>query len=283
MDASSEGVQILLDGNDQAMQKNYKQLNTGVQLNQGDRVVVMKMSGSYVVMGKISYDSSGSGGDYVKKTGDTMSGNLWIERSQSYLMLKSTDCDLDNPSATAGDLGGVEFYDKNNKGAGFFRATLPASGKNNILFGLAKTPSGSSSAIGHYLQMAIAPDGTRSVTVSDAAAWLSALGFTSGTNYIKLGDGTMIVYGIASCTASGASTVYFPASFSASYADYIVGVATPRYWRNSETSVAYGTATRCFIQAMTNRCSVYFRNATTGATITDTNEQAYFAVIGRWK
>ena len=61
-DVSSDGVKILFDGQTEATEKRYKQINTGVQLAEDDRIVVMKISGSYVVMGKISYAGSGGGG-----------------------------------------------------------------------------------------------------------------------------------------------------------------------------------------------------------------------------
>lgn len=86
---SSEGVRILFDGQTEATEKRYKILNTGVQVASGDRVIVAKISGSYVVLGKISYDQSGGGGSsgiYVKKSGDEMTGDLDFLSGKSPLL-----------------------------------------------------------------------------------------------------------------------------------------------------------------------------------------------------
>lgn len=64
-DVSSSGVKILFDGQSEATEKRYKQINTGAALQAGDRIAVMKISGSYVVLGRISYENSGGGGGTV--------------------------------------------------------------------------------------------------------------------------------------------------------------------------------------------------------------------------
>lgn len=61
-DVTSAGVKILFDGQAAETEKRYKLLNTGVQLAAGDRIIVMGISGSYVVLGKIAYTQSGGGG-----------------------------------------------------------------------------------------------------------------------------------------------------------------------------------------------------------------------------
>ena len=61
-DVSSDGVKILFDGQSEATEKRYKQLNTGITLATDDRIVAMKISGSYVVLGRIAYNQSGGGG-----------------------------------------------------------------------------------------------------------------------------------------------------------------------------------------------------------------------------
>lgn len=50
---SSAGVKVRLDGQDEALTKRYKMLKTGKPLIGGDRVVIMKMSGTYVVLGSV--------------------------------------------------------------------------------------------------------------------------------------------------------------------------------------------------------------------------------------
>lgn len=50
----STGVQITLDGEDAPMTKRYRQMLMARPLQVGARVAVMKLSGTYVVLGEIS-------------------------------------------------------------------------------------------------------------------------------------------------------------------------------------------------------------------------------------
>lgn len=51
---SSSGVKIRLDGQSEAMTKRYKMLQVGRPVAIGERVIVMKMSGTYVVIGAVN-------------------------------------------------------------------------------------------------------------------------------------------------------------------------------------------------------------------------------------
>ena len=51
---ASTGVKIRLDGQSEAMTKRYKMLQVGRPVAIGERVIVMKMSGTYVVIGAVS-------------------------------------------------------------------------------------------------------------------------------------------------------------------------------------------------------------------------------------
>lgn len=53
--ASASGVTLVLPGQTTATQKTYKMIITGESLAADDRVLVAKISGSYVVIGKIDY------------------------------------------------------------------------------------------------------------------------------------------------------------------------------------------------------------------------------------
>ena len=46
------GVKIRLDGQEEAMTKSYKRLNT-TSYSAGQRVLVIKLSGTYIVLGRI--------------------------------------------------------------------------------------------------------------------------------------------------------------------------------------------------------------------------------------
>lgn len=52
--ANSSGVEITLDGESEPMQKRFKVLKTGQALSANARVMVVKISGTYVVLGEIS-------------------------------------------------------------------------------------------------------------------------------------------------------------------------------------------------------------------------------------
>lgn len=54
----SSGVQIQLDGQDSAMTKRYKMMQMCRPLHAGARVVVMKHSGTYIVLGEVSNPTS---------------------------------------------------------------------------------------------------------------------------------------------------------------------------------------------------------------------------------
>ena len=56
--SNDAGVQIQLDGQDAPMTKRYKMMLMCRPLNVGARVVVMKQSGTYIVLGEISKPNS---------------------------------------------------------------------------------------------------------------------------------------------------------------------------------------------------------------------------------
>lgn len=50
---SGRGITVRIDGQDSASAKAYKRLMTGSALNSGQRVLLIKMSGTYIVLGRI--------------------------------------------------------------------------------------------------------------------------------------------------------------------------------------------------------------------------------------
>ena len=50
---NSSGVEFTLDGEAEPMTKRYKQLNTGQTLSSGARIVAVKLSGTFIVLGAI--------------------------------------------------------------------------------------------------------------------------------------------------------------------------------------------------------------------------------------
>lgn len=55
---SSKGLQLTFDGQSEASQKFYKILKTGSTPSTGARVLVAKLSGTYVVLGQIGTSGS---------------------------------------------------------------------------------------------------------------------------------------------------------------------------------------------------------------------------------
>ena len=49
----SEGISLSINGGLEKLQKKYKYLETGAILQPGDSVLVVKMTGTYVVLGRI--------------------------------------------------------------------------------------------------------------------------------------------------------------------------------------------------------------------------------------
>lgn len=65
------GVKVRLDGEESGMNKQYKMLKTGKPLVVGDRVVVMKMSGSYVILGALDKPATKSSISNLETTAST--------------------------------------------------------------------------------------------------------------------------------------------------------------------------------------------------------------------
>ena len=66
---ADEGVKFQIDGQPAGMQKNYKTLMLGRALSVGARIVVMKQSGTYIVIGEITNATGGGSGgttDYTQ-------------------------------------------------------------------------------------------------------------------------------------------------------------------------------------------------------------------------
>ena len=56
--SNAEGVEITLDGQSAPMTKRYKMMLMCRPLKRGSRVVVMKQSGTYIVLGEVSLPNS---------------------------------------------------------------------------------------------------------------------------------------------------------------------------------------------------------------------------------
>lgn len=109
----SETVTLIIDGMTNGTQKAYKVLSSAWPLDTGSRVVVMKLSGTYVVIGKIGpADGGGGGGSYVLPiASDTRLGGIKVGDGLSidpYGILTAEGGQYDLPTATALRLGGIK-------------------------------------------------------------------------------------------------------------------------------------------------------------------------------
>lgn len=96
----------------------------------------------------------------------------------------------------------------------------------------------------------------------------------SDSDYCKMPDGTLICWGSVSNTAQGYGVMTFPVAFIS-----VPNVtATPYY-----SSGGGGLNCRVIVQPTTTGGNIYFRQLTSTAISTETNQQAYYIAIGRWK
>ena len=95
--SSTDGVTIIPDGQTEAVPKYYKILTGSGTLAAEDRVVVMRHSGTCIILGKIgTAPESGGGGDEsekVDRSGDTMTGDL---------IMADSNLSIDDPEVTLG-------------------------------------------------------------------------------------------------------------------------------------------------------------------------------------
>lgn len=181
---TDDGVSILFDGTDSGSTKRYKQLNTGITLDEGDRIAVVKDAGSYIVLGKIAYtNSGGGGGDYVEKTGDTMTGVLRMSGS-GYIVRKITSIDRDSPSAA--DAAVLTITDKNDKLIAREGINALGGTTNPIRWSAGAARAVSNETIYNTISLGIDNTGERSVQVTVPALWADAIGYHAGDS-ITLG------------------------------------------------------------------------------------------------
>lgn len=197
--STSEGVTIIPDGQTTVIPKKYKCLAGAGMLTAGDRVIVMKHSGTCVVLGKIGVPGT-SGDDKVSKSGDTMTGDLIMDDS---------NVSIDDPEVTLGTRPAANHWTKQfrirdalGNVIAKVRAVCGANGLAGIqLYGHNRVNGADRN---NYLGLYMKDDGTATVEMNQPAAWRAALGLgdTSGTLPITVAQG-----GTGAATA-GAKTVF---------------------------------------------------------------------------
>ena len=204
--STTEGVTIIPDGQITAVQKKYKCLTGAGLLAEGDRVVVMKHSGTCVVLGKIGMPS-GDGDDKVSKSGDTMTGALIMYGAD--INLRSTTNTIGTVPDTSQSDRHVYFRDKLNTILGKLQSVFMNDGRVGMQLGAQRTINGSS--LENNLALTIDANGDRFVNISSAVPWRKALGLgTSGALPITAAQG-----GTGAETAAGHAVFAGPNASSA--------------------------------------------------------------------
>lgn len=118
----------------------------------------------------------------VSKSGDTMTASLNIDRADgavSRLFLKSNRA---TPGSTySGDMQigevNIQSLEDTSDPIGYFRGNILASGISSMEVICRKTVNGAS--VFNTLALKVSPTGERSVSISEAAPWLTALGLNN--------------------------------------------------------------------------------------------------------
>lgn len=202
--SQENGLRIRLDGQDAAMSKYYKMLNTGADApGTGDRVVVMKHSGTYIVMGRIGTPNQNSG--KVSRSGDTMTGPLILQGS--------LHC-MDSPDITLGSRPdankwskAIAFRDSVQKSIARLQAFHGSNGWAGLQIYGDQQVNGEAKS--NYLGLYMTDDGTPYVSINYPAAWRRALGLGSATGALPL---TAAQGGTGAATAAANRVLAGPSS-----------------------------------------------------------------------
>ena len=233
-DVSSAGVRILFDGQTEATEKRYKILNTGVQVAADDRVIVAKISGSYVVLGKISYDQSGGGitvddalsttsenpvqnkvitntlNGKVSKSGDTMTGDLVMDAAD--VVSKSETYTVGTtPSKNYNDRH-IYFRDKLNKLFGRLQSVFMSDSRVGLQLVAERTVN--NELVQNIFGIYVDENGNRRVDVSDSSLWRTALGL-----------GAAATRGVATSPASGNTSLITSGGVYTAITDLVIGAS----------------------------------------------------------
>ena len=121
--------------------------------------------------------------NYLPLTGGEVTGDVYVKSSN--ITVGTTPSSHTNGS-------GVSFRDSKGTGVAYTHARFLNDGRTGYEIGTVRSVSGSN--VFHSLGLFIDKDGDKSIVVSDAAAWRSAIGAAASSHthsYLPLGGGTM--------------------------------------------------------------------------------------------
>lgn len=282
---NTKGMKIIPDGQSTAMQKWYKILCTGKVAAVGDRVVVMRNSGTCIVLGKIGVTSSGGGsitvddalstvsenpvqnkvitnalGDKVAKAGDTMTGELLLDGSglslQDYYRFRIKG----NKKSKAGEtpaiestsnFGGFQILDSEDNLIFYNQASLSTSQERIYTSYIVRRLLSDNTQVSNGFYIGVNANGSAYMAFAGdgQSAWLSALGLS----WTSAATTTSTVSDIASAGSDCSIT-------SADFAQY-GKIAQLRLVVKKTTSVASGNTTMATLVAA--KCPIFNTFATT--------------------
>lgn len=202
--STSEGVTIIPDGQTTSIPKKYKCLTGAGMLTAGDRVVVMKHSGTCVVLGKIGIPGS-DGDDKVSKSGDTMTGGLVMDNSN--VSIRDPVIRLGTRPAANHWTMQFRILDSIGEAIAWIRAVAGANGLTGIQLYGRNIASGTGK--NNYLGLYMSDTGAATVEMNQPDAWRKALGLgnTSGALPITVAQG-----GTGAATAAAKTVFAGPSS-----------------------------------------------------------------------
>lgn len=181
---AADGVSIIPDGQTEPVPKKYKILLTCAVPAAGERVVVMKHSGTCVILGAIGTPNQVD--QKVNRSGDTMTGALTMNGAD--INLRSTTNTIGTVPATSTSDKRIYFRDKLNAVYGKLQTIFLNDGRTGIQIGAQRAINGST--VENNLALYVDASGNRTVTLTSPQVWRSALGLgTSGAFPLTIAQG----------------------------------------------------------------------------------------------
>ena len=119
----------------------------------------------------------------VKKTGDTMTGNLTIANNELQVQTTSR---ATGSTAQSTLYNRIAFLDSNNYKTGELYKSYGSDGRSALT--LRNYQKVSNTEVAHYIQLAIDSEGNRSVSTNDTVAWCDGLGAVKKAGDTMTGD-----------------------------------------------------------------------------------------------
>lgn len=199
----------LFTGTDGLQQAEYSiEYNGMIWVRLRTRATVNDSWGSWGAWIKLSDTSTiGNIDSKVSKSGDTMTGTLLITNGNltvhnENIRIRETDITRDTVPSSNTYGNGLYLLDSDGNVFGYFRPESLTNGNEGVYVGAFRKINGSN--IYNEIHFRIAADGTRSIAVSDAAAWRTAIGAVN-----KAGDtmtGKLTANGLAMTAGNNLGT-----------------------------------------------------------------------------